>query len=144
MEIPFNLLILKVYHAQKNKVRPRMAAIGLSPGQPKVLTFLALHGNCLQKDLAATCDIEPTTISKMLNSLEEKGLIRRCALAGDKRAAIIALTERGRALVEQEIVPRYEQVNEISRKEFSPEEKRRFEDYLRRMYANLTGSKLDF
>ena len=47
MKIPFNLIVLKTFHAQKNKVRPLMNAIGLSPGHPKVLTFLALHGACL-------------------------------------------------------------------------------------------------
>ena len=77
MKIPFNLIVLKTFHAQKNKVRPLMNAIGLSPGQPKVLTFLALHGACLQKDLAAACDIEPATISKLLNLLEEKGYLER-------------------------------------------------------------------
>ncbi len=144
MEIPFNLLVLKVFHAQKNKVRPLMAEIGLSPGQPKVLTFLSIHGNCLQKELAAACDIEPTTISKMLNSLEENGLICRSALEGDKRAAVIGLTDKGRTLVRQEILPRYNSVNTLSLTDFSPDETQRFEEYLRRMYANLTGTPLDF
>lgn len=144
MDIPFNLLVLKVFHAQKNKVRPQMAEIGLSPGQPKVLTFLAIHGNCLQKDLAAACDIEPTTISKMLNSLEENGLILRSALAGDKRAAIIGLTPEGRKLVEEEICPRYNSVNTRALKNFTEDEKKRFEEYLRRMYGNLTGTPFDF
>ena len=144
MEIPFNLLVLKVFHAQKNRVRPLMAEIGLSPGQPKVLTFLSLHGKCLQKELAAACDIEPTTISKMLNSLEDRGLICRSALAGDKRAAIIGLTDQGQTLVKEEILPRYNSVNTISLTDFPPDERRRFEEYLRRMYANLTGTPLDF
>ena len=144
MEIPFNLLVLKVFHAQKNRVRPLMAEIGLSPGQPKVLTFLSLHGKCLQKELAAACDIEPTTISKMLNSLEDRGLICRSALAGDKRAAIIGLTDQGQTLVKEEILPRYNSVNTISLTDFPPDEKRRFEESLRRMYANLTGTPLDF
>ena len=144
MEIPFNLLILKVFHAQKNRVRPLMAEIGLSPGQPKVLAFLSIHGKCLQKELAAACDIEPTTISKMLNSLDDNGLICRSALAGDKRAAVIGLTNKGYALVEQEILPRYHSVNTVSLTDFTPDEKRRFEEYLRHMYANLTGTPLDF
>lgn len=144
MNMPFNLLILKVFHAQKNQVRPRMAAIGLSPGQPKVLTFLALHGACLQKELAAACDIEPTTISKMLNNLEEKALVRRSALPGDKRAALIKLTTQGRTLVEMEILPRYNSVNSRSLKDFTAEEREQFEQFLRRMYDNLTGTPLDF
>ena len=89
--MPFNLLILKAFHAQKNHIRPLMAAIGLSPGQPKVLSFLAVHQECLQKDLAAACDIEPPTISRMLDNLEKKRLIVRTAPADDRRALTVKL-----------------------------------------------------
>lgn len=143
MKLPFNLLVLKVYHAQKNRVRPEMAQIGLSPGQPKLLTFLALNGECLQKDLAAACDIEAATISKLLNSLEENGLIRRDTLTGDRRATRIALTEAGCWLYETEIRPRIGAINQRSLTGFTPEESELFQSFLKRMYRNLTGMTLD-
>ena len=144
MKIPFNLIVLKTFHAQKNKVRPLMNAIGISPGQPKVLTFLALHGACLQKDLAAACDIEPATISKLLNLLEEKGYLERRSHTYDRRAIQIGLTEAGKKLVENEILPRYECVNSVSLNGFTEEERQRFEAYLRRMYNNLSQTELEF
>mgnify|MGYP001461336377 CR=1 FL=1 len=144
MQIPFNLIVLKVFHAQKNKVRPLMNAVGLSPGQPKVLTFLALHGECLQKELAASCDIEPATISKLLNNLEENGLITRTGQEDDRRAIMIALTARGRTLFETEVEPRFARVNATSLAGFTEEEKRQFEHYLLRMYQNLTRTTLEF
>lgn len=143
MILPFNLLILKVFHAQKNRVRPAMAEIGLSPGQPKLLTFLALHGECLQKELAAACDIEPATISKLLNLLEENGLIARSDRAGDRRAVAVDLTEKGRRLYENEIRVRIEKINSDALRDFSEAERQEFERYLRRMYRNLTGMPLD-
>ncbi len=142
MDLPFNLLILKVYHAQKNRVRPVMGAIGLSPGQPKVLTFLALHGPCLQKELAASCDIEAATVSKLLNSLEELELIERNGRPGDRRAAEIVLTPAGRELYENEIAGRIGEINEVSLADFSRSEREMFELYLKRMYRNLTGQDL--
>lgn len=143
MKLPFNLLVLKVFHAQKNRVRPEMALIGLSPGQPKLLTFLALNGECLQKDLAAACDIEAATISKLLNSLEENGLIRRDTHSGDRRATRIALTEAGSWLYETEIRPRIGTINQCSLSGFTPEEAELFQRFLKRMYRNLTGMSLE-
>lgn len=143
MKLPFNLLVLKVFHAQKNRVRPEMALIGLSPGQPKLLTFLALNGECFQKDLAAACDIEAATISKLLNSLEENGLIRRDPHSGDRRATRIALTEAGSWLYETEIRPRIGAINQCSLSGFTPEEAELFQRFLKRMYRNLTGMSLE-
>lgn len=143
MILPFNLLILKVFHAQKNRVRPAMAEIGLSPGQPKLLTFLALHGKCLQKELAAACDIEPATISRLLNLLEENGLIARSDCTGDRRAVAVDLTAEGRQLYENEIRVRIGKINSAALTGFSEAERREFECYLRRMYRNLTGVPLD-
>ena len=141
MKLPFNLLVLKVFHAQKNRVRPEMALIGLSPGQPKLLTFLALNGECLQKDLAAACDIEAATISKLLNSLEENGLARRSDnYVGPTR---IALTEAGSWLYETEIRPRIGAINQCSLSGFTPEEAELFQRFLKRMYRNLTGMSLE-
>lgn len=52
MKTPFHLIILKAFHAQRNQVRPYMAELGLSPGQPKILGFLTLRDRCMQKELA--------------------------------------------------------------------------------------------
>ena len=142
MELPFNLLILKVFHAQKNQVRPKMTEIGLSPGQPKVLTFLALHGPCLQKKLADACDIEPATISKLLHSLEELELIERNNRPGDRRATEIKLTQAGQELFENEIAWRIDEINTTSLSGFSENEREQFILYLKRMYRNLTGQNL--
>ena len=144
MHIPFNLILLKVLNAQKKRIRPLMDAIGLSPGQPKVLTFLALHGPCLQKHLADRCDIEPATVSRLLNNLEEQQLISRTPQTGDRRAVLVALTPTGEALAVQEVAVRYEQVNSCSLSGFSEEEKRQFSEYLKRMYGNLTGTPFQF
>ena len=86
MNTPFHLMILKAFSAQRNTIRPRMAGLGLSPGQPKILNILTMRGECLQKDLAEACDIEPATVSKLLNNMEENHLITRGTVPGNKRA----------------------------------------------------------
>lgn len=51
----------------------------------------------------ATCEkVQPPSMSKVLASLEERGLVRRSPLPGDKRQAIIAITDAGVALLDSE------------------------------------------
>ena len=72
MDVPFSIALLKSYHAQNNVFRPMIAELGLSVGQPKILGFLARHDGCMQKDLAAMCDIEPATISRLLDKMDKR------------------------------------------------------------------------
>ena len=77
MKTPFHLLLIRTYHAQKNRLRPEMAGIGLSPGQPKILNRLMEKDCCMQKELAESCDIQPATVSRMLDTMEQAGLVCR-------------------------------------------------------------------
>ena len=43
-----HMLLYRAYHAQTNYLRPRMARLGLGPGQPKLLAYLAVHGTSTQ------------------------------------------------------------------------------------------------
>lgn len=77
MNAPFTILVYRAYHAQRNALRPGMNAVGLSPGQPKILHYLLTHDGCMQRELADSCDIEPATVSRLLDKMEEDGLVRR-------------------------------------------------------------------
>lgn len=137
MKIPFSIALLKAFHAQNNYFRPKIADIGLSVGQPKILSFLTRHNGCMQKDLATLCDIEPATISRLLDKMEADGLITRTAVEGNKRAVSISLTEQGRACQELVCALR-SHMEEVELKGFTDEEKMLFAQFLSRLYLNLT------
>lgn len=132
----------RTYHAQKNRTRPGMAEIGLSPGQPKVLTYLTRHNHCMQKEIATALDIEPATVSQIVNNMAQSDLIRRSDPVERKRAESISITARGRELYE-EWRRLCGEVEEVSLRGFTPDERERFLDYLCRMYRNLTGKVLE-
>ena len=142
MKTPFHLLLIRTYHAQKNRLRPEMAGIGLSPGQPKILNRLMETDCCMQKELAESCDIQPATVSRMLDTMEQAGLVCRQEEAPRRRAASVAITEAGREAHRQwqAICGR---VGEVSLAGFTEEERQQFAEYLRRMYRNLTGREID-
>lgn len=142
MGVTLHLALYKAFHAQKNRTRPAMAKIGLSPGQPKVLHFLMRRDSCMQKCIAEALDIEPATVSRLIANMEQAGMIRRAAPTEDRRAEAISLTGRGRAFhAEWEAL--CTTVEQEALKGFADEEKEKFVEYLCRMYRNLTGKAVE-
>lgn len=142
MAVNLHLALYKAFHAQKNRTRPAMAKIGLSPGQPKVLHFLMHRDSCMQKCIAEALDIEPATVSRLIANMEQAGMIRRAAPTEDRRAEAISITDRGRACH-----AKWEAlcgtVTEEALRGFTEEEKKNFVGYLCRMYQNLTGKAVE-
>jgi MarR family transcriptional regulator, transcriptional regulator for hemolysin len=54
-----------------------------------------------QKDLAAALSLDSSSVVRILNGLEDAGLIERSEDAEDRRAKAIVITRRGRSLVRQ-------------------------------------------
>lgn len=72
------------------------------------LTQLSAMGTLFQRGPMsagelATCErVQPPSMTKVLANLEERGLVRRDAHPGDRRQAIIAITDAGVALLDSE------------------------------------------
>ena len=57
---------------------------GLSIGQPKVLDYLKEHDGTTQREIAAACQIEPASLTSILNGMEKANpnMCRRPRSAG--------------------------------------------------------------
>lgn len=132
------MLLYRAFHAQRNYLRPHLARLGLGAGQPKLLSYLAGHGPCRQRELAGYFEIDPAAVCRMLDSLEKGGFILRSAQAGDRRADVVQLTEKGVAASKawQQCCAELEQK---MLQGFSEQEARQFSRYLARAYHNLRG-----
>jgi DNA-binding MarR family transcriptional regulator len=142
MTIQLYMALYRTFHAQKNRIRPGMTEIGLSPGQPKVLRYLSQTDCCMQKDIAAALDIEPATVSQILSNMEQDGLVKRSGCAERKRADSVTITEKGMEAYEKWLKLCLA-VEKDALNGFSESERQQFIDYLCRMYGNLTGKTLD-
>lgn len=73
-EILFQIELLK-----RRKVQRFLLDIGLTPGQgqARILAYLSSHSSVTQKEIADRCMLDVTTMSRVLNKLEEMGLISR-------------------------------------------------------------------
>ena len=110
---------------------------GLTLGQPKVLDFLKDHDGVSQKEIAAGCLIEAGSLTSILNRMEEKGLIERRILNGNRRTFHIFMTEKGKEnqkTVEQVFV----NIEETAKEGISPEEMEQFMQVYHRIYRNLS------
>lgn len=69
----------------------------LRPSHVPVLTALLEASPLTPGELAARCELEPSTMTGLLRALEKEGLIEREKVARDQRTRAISLTPRGRA-----------------------------------------------
>ena len=136
MENGFHMLLYRAFHAQRSCLSPWRAALGLGPGQPKLIEYLARCGPCSQRQLAAYFEIDPAAVCRMLDALEKGGFAVRSAGKNGRRTGTVDLTEKGRsaAAAWQQACSEMEQQ---LLQGFTPEETERFAQYLRRARENL-------
>lgn len=71
---------------------------GLYPGQEIVMMHVWSAGPVRQSELIRICELDPSTVTKMLQRLEQSGHVRRCPDPADRRAVLVEATEASCAL----------------------------------------------
>lgn len=95
MDESFHYLLMAAQGLFQRSVMGELSRVGLTAGQPKVLDYLGRHDGSIQKRIAAGCQIDPATLTGLLGRMEEKGLIERRSVDGDRRSLYVYLTEAG-------------------------------------------------
>ncbi len=95
--LPFE--IGETAHALRKAFDRRAVGLGVTRAQWKVLFRLARHPGMRQIDLADMLDIEPITLSRIVDRLEEGGLVERVADPSDRRAWRLHVTARAQPLI---------------------------------------------
>jgi DNA-binding MarR family transcriptional regulator len=83
-------------------IRNQRVDISVSLTQLSAMSTLHKRGPMSAGELASCERVQPPSMTKVLSNLEERGLVRRDAHPGDRRQAIIAITEAGIALLDSE------------------------------------------
>ena len=79
-------------------------------------------------------------LSRLLDRMEGRGLVKRVAVDGDKRSVEIHLTEEGHAL--SPLIDMYKHVNTVLLADFTPQEQSQLVSMLERMSANAKAGSL--
>lgn len=94
-------LLHDVARLMRRRFEQNARALGLTRSQCQVLAHLARHEAIPQGALAEILEIEPITLTRIVDRLEAMGLVERRAHARDRRVRLLSLTERARPLLDE-------------------------------------------
>ena len=89
-------------------------------------------------ELAELTAIEISTLSRVLDLMQRKGLAKRRRLPGDARSVVVYLTARGRQLT-QRIIPLARRYETVALAGFSEAEAAMLKSMLQQLYRNLAA-----
>ena len=130
-------LIANLHHSMRHALDAELASFGdVSSAQWVVLMVLSHHDDVRAAHLAKRLNYDPGSMTRLLDRLQDKGLIQRTRLDDDRRCIRIELTESGRTLAPQLPTAAINAINK-SLTGFSAEEHRTLNALLGRMIDNL-------
>ena len=141
MDKSFHYLTMANQMLIQKHLLENVKSAGLTMGQPKVLDFLKNHDGASQKEIAAGCLIEAGSLTSILNRMEERGLIERKILNGNRRTFHIFLTgqgKKGQKIVEET----FKDIEKAAFQDISREETAAFMKTYEKIYENLWESLL--
>ena len=86
--------ILYAAHRIRTSADAALREHGLSLPGLKLLTALA-SGDRSMREISQVLHVSPRTVTDMIDTLEGRGLVARCAHATDRRITLLRLTEAG-------------------------------------------------
>lgn len=104
----------------------------------RVLAALREHDGRRMGDLADTTSIEMSTLTRLVDNMEKKGLVSRRRDASDARVVVLHVAPAGRRLT-QRILPIAERYERVALAGFDAREAEQLRQALRRLYENMDG-----
>ncbi len=85
----------------RKRFEQRAGVTGLTRSQWQTIAYLAKCEGINQSGLAELLEIEPITLVRILDNLEERGLVERRANPADRRSRLLFLTEAAHPILLQ-------------------------------------------
>ncbi|WP_406509167.1 MarR family winged helix-turn-helix transcriptional regulator [Streptomyces sp. NBC_00212] len=98
---PFSHAVSRVARLHRFTAGRLLRDIGLYPGQEFLMMHLWDAGATRQSELIRLLDLDPSTVTKMLQRLEQAGYVRRSPDPKDRRASLVEATEDSLVLHER-------------------------------------------
>ena len=129
-------LMTRVKSEMMNALDRELAPFGVSAAQYVVLVRLAYDKK--NESASALCEgvsYDPGAMTRMIDRLEAKGLVRRVRTPSDRRRVLIELTDEGRAICPELIAHAVGVLNRFL-EGFTRDDVAQLESLLQRMLAN--------
>ena len=132
-------LLIGVAREMRTSFERRLAPLDITAQQAELIHRVHRHGHPSLNELTHLLMTDIAGVTRLVDRLEAKGLVRRVASVDDRRALRLLLTPRGRALV-----PRLARIAEEQKRQLvqglTPAEEARLRGLLLRLLANARGS----
>lgn len=137
MEDTIGTLLAQVSRLMRRQFDVAARQIGVTRPQWQVLTLLARHAGINQGGLADILEVEPITLGRMIDRLQESQMVERRPDPADRRAWRLYLTPRGEDQIER-LKPHALETLDAALEGLSVEERRQLMAMLDRMRGNLS------
>ena len=125
-------LIPKVRHLLRRDLESKLADYDLSWAQWATLSRIYRTEGCNQKKLAEMSIRNGAAITRSLNILESKGLVKRESSASDRREFLIFLTQKGYEVYKQTELVIFQAIQEI-KSSFKDKELEKLEELVNKL-----------
>lgn len=132
-DIPTSPLVSLLYRKQTSYINQQLKDVNLSSGLYPLLVKTYKKEKISQEELAKAIHVNESTVTRNLDKLEKKGLIKKTR---EKRKKIISVTDKG-AQVAQKIMDYDERWDEIIKKNLNEKEYTNFKNTLMKICEDL-------
>lgn len=133
----FGQIISDISRLMRRTFDERARSIGATRPQWRVLTMLARHEGINQGGLAELLEVEPITLCRMVDRLQDAGMVERRADPADRRAWRLFLTDKAGVLL-SDLRPLALELFDEAMQGLSAEECDALTELLERVRVNLT------
>lgn len=138
MERRVGTVLAQVARLMRRAFDERAREIGVTRPQWQVLSVLLRHEGIKQGGLAELLEVEPITAGRMIDRMQDGGLVERRADPADRRAWRLYLTDKGHEIVGR-LQPLATETSDEALSGVSETEQADLLRMLDKMLENLTG-----
>jgi MarR family transcriptional regulator, transcriptional regulator for hemolysin len=94
-------LFFRIWRATHTRTAEVLGSIGLTPALFALLNVIGTREGAIQQELGSALGIDRSTMVSLVDQLESAGVARRRPSATDRRAREIAITPKGRRVLQR-------------------------------------------
>ncbi len=94
LDVSFGFLLHDIARLMRKRFDQRARSLGLTRSQWQLLAHLARHEGINQAGLAEILEIEPITVGRLIDRMEEAGWVERRPHPTDRRARLLYMTAK--------------------------------------------------
>jgi DNA-binding MarR family transcriptional regulator len=94
-------LLFRLWRVSHTRTAEALDSIGLTTALFALLNVLGKNEGAIQQEIGAAMSIDPSTMVSLIDQLEDAGLAKRRPRPTDRRAREVAITPKGRRVLER-------------------------------------------